>query len=126
MLQFPPGPARVSAHCCNSFLRSFPLPGLAERLSRQQPDSAAVLNCKGLGTSTTILYITENRLSRLDGPGLGFSLEYPTVSLHAALHPHPEDEDSDDYDGEEYNVMEVDAAPTGAGQFEDADVDHWK
>ncbi|XP_036083146.1 LOW QUALITY PROTEIN: methylosome subunit pICln-like [Rousettus aegyptiacus] len=186
MLQFPPGPARVSAHCCNSFLRSFPLPGWAGGLWRQQPDSAAVLNWKGLGTSTTIFYITESCLSPLDGPGLGFSLECPTVSLHAvgvqgprciaiehlyvmvnaefeeeskgstafhrkkdadddvgfrfvpsdisvleatftamcerqALHPHPEDEDSDDYDGE-HNVMAVDAAPTVARQFEDADL----
>uniref|UniRef100_A0A2K6CNB8 Methylosome subunit pICln n=1 Tax=Macaca nemestrina TaxID=9545 RepID=A0A2K6CNB8_MACNE len=178
-----------------SFLKSFPPPGPAEGLLRQQPDTEAVLNGKGLGTGT--LYIAESRLSWLDGSGLGFSLEYPTISLHAlsrdrsdclgehlyvmvnakfeeeskepvadeeeedsdddvepitefrfvpsdksaleamftamcecqALHPDPEDEDSDDYDGEEYDVeahdgMEVDATPTVAGQFEDADVDH--
>ncbi|XP_043308113.1 methylosome subunit pICln isoform X2 [Cervus elaphus] len=215
-----------------SFLRSFPPPGSTEGLRQQQPDTEAVLNGKGLGTGT--LYISESRLSWLDGSGLGFSLEYPTISLHAvsrdlnayprehlyvmvnakfgeeskesvadeeeedsdddiepiaefrfvpsdksaleamftamcecqALHPDPEDEDSDDYDGDEYDVeahaegqatlerlegmlsqsvssqynmagvrtedsirdyedgMEVDAAPTVAGQFEDADVDH--
>nr|XP_039322581.1 methylosome subunit pICln-like isoform X3 [Saimiri boliviensis boliviensis] len=175
-----------------SFLKSFPPPGPAEGLLRQQPDTEAVL--KGLGTGT--LYIAESRLSWLDGSGLGFSLEYPTISLHAlsrdrsdylgehlyvmvnakfeeeskdsvadeeeedsddvepitefrfvpsdksaleamftamcecqALHPDPEDEDSVDYDGEEYDVeahdgMEVDTTPTVAGQFEDADVDH--
>uniref|UniRef100_A0A8C5VJ59 Methylosome subunit pICln n=1 Tax=Microcebus murinus TaxID=30608 RepID=A0A8C5VJ59_MICMU len=202
-----------------SFLKSFSPPGPAEGLRQQQPDTEAVLNGKGLGTGT--LYIAESRLSWLDGSGLGFSLEYPTISLHAvsrdlnayprehlyvmvnakfgveamftamcecqALHPDPEDEDSDDYDGDEYDVeaheqgqgdiptfytyeeglshltaegqatlerlegmlsqsvssqfnmagvrtedsirdyedgMEVDTAPTVAGQFEDADVDH--
>ncbi|XP_075402450.1 methylosome subunit pICln isoform X2 [Tenrec ecaudatus] len=215
-----------------SFLKSFLPPGPAEGLRQQLPDTEAVLDGKGLGTGT--LYIAESRLSWLDGSGLGFSLEYPAISLHAvsrdlnayprehlyvmvnakfgeeskdsvdeeeeegsdddvepiaefrfvpsdksaletmfaamcecqALHPDPEDEDSDDYDGEEYDVeahaegqatlerlegmlsqsvssqynmagvrtedsirdfedgMEIDATPTVAGQFEDADVDH--
>uniref|UniRef100_A0A5F8GDN1 Methylosome subunit pICln n=1 Tax=Monodelphis domestica TaxID=13616 RepID=A0A5F8GDN1_MONDO len=202
-----------------SFLKSFPPPSSEDGLRQQQPDTEAVLDGKGLGTGT--LYIAESRLSWLDGSGLGFSLDYPTISLHAvsrdlnaypqehlyvmvnarfgvealfaamcecqALHPDPEDEDSDDYDGEEYDVeaheqgqgdiptfytyeeglshltaegqatlerlegmlaqsvssqynmagvrtedsirdyedgMEIDAAPTVAGQFEDADVDH--
>uniref|UniRef100_A0A8C9PTA4 Methylosome subunit pICln n=1 Tax=Spermophilus dauricus TaxID=99837 RepID=A0A8C9PTA4_SPEDA len=100
-----------------SFLKSFPPLGQNEGLWQQQPDTEAV------------------RRSWLDGSGLGFSLEYPTISLHAvsrdlnaypqehlyvmvnalearftamcecqALHPDPEDEDSDDYDGEEYGV----------------------
>nr|KAF6437263.1 chloride nucleotide-sensitive channel 1A [Molossus molossus] len=64
-----------------SFLKSFPPPGAAEGLRQQQPDTEAVLNGKGLGTGT--LYIAESRLSWLDGSGLGFSLEYPTISLHA-------------------------------------------
>uniref|UniRef100_A0A2K6PIL5 Methylosome subunit pICln n=1 Tax=Rhinopithecus roxellana TaxID=61622 RepID=A0A2K6PIL5_RHIRO len=64
-----------------SFLKSFPPPGPAEGLLWQQPDTEAVLNGKGLGTGT--LYIAESRLSWLDGSGLGFSLEYPTISLHA-------------------------------------------
>ncbi|XP_064144812.1 methylosome subunit pICln isoform X2 [Loxodonta africana] len=152
-----------------SFLKSFPPPGPAEGLRQQQPDTEAVLDGKGLGTGT--LYIAESRLSWLDGSGLGFSLEYPAISLHAvsrdlnayprehlyvmvnakfgegpkesvgdeeedsdddiepiaefrfvpsdksaleamftamcecqALHPDPEDEDSDDYEGEEYDV----------------------
>ncbi|KAM5245742.1 methylosome subunit pICln isoform 3-T3 [Ctenodactylus gundi] len=177
-----------------SFLMSFQPPGAAEGLRQQQPDTEAVLNGKALGTGT--LYIAESRLSWLDGSGLGFSLEYPTISLHAvsrdlsayprehlyvmvnakfgddskdpldaeegesdddtepvtefrfvpsdkaaleamftamcecqALHPDPDDSDSDAYDGDEYDVeahdgMEVDATPTVAGQFEDADVDH--
>lgn len=82
MLQFPPDPACDCAHCCNSFLRSYPLPGSAEGLWRQQPDTTAVLNWKDQGTSTAVLYITESCLSRLDGPGLEISLEYPTVNLH--------------------------------------------
>ncbi|XP_022369889.1 methylosome subunit pICln isoform X3 [Enhydra lutris kenyoni] len=64
-----------------SFLSSFPPPGSAEGLRQQQPETEAVLNGKGLGTGT--LYIAESRLSWLDGSGLGFSLEYPTISLHA-------------------------------------------
>ncbi|CAK7315139.1 methylosome subunit pICln isoform X2 [Vulpes vulpes] len=64
-----------------SFLKSFPPPGSAEGLRQQQPETEAVLNGKGLGTGT--LYIAESRLSWLDGSGLGFSLEYPTISLHA-------------------------------------------
>ncbi|ELW71019.1 Glioma tumor suppressor candidate region 2 protein [Tupaia chinensis] len=52
-------------------------PWLAEGLRQQQ----AVLAGKVLGTGT--LHIAESRLSWLDGSGLGFSLEYPTISLHA-------------------------------------------
>ncbi|KAM3934777.1 methylosome subunit pICln [Leptodactylus fuscus] len=242
-------------------LSSFPPP--AEGVRRLQPGTEAVLSGQKLGTGT--LYIAESRLSWLNGSGLGFSLEYPSISLHAisrdtaaypeehlyvmvntkladsdakeakmkdeegedsdessddddddeepiteirfvpenksdlsdmftamcdcqALHPDPEDEDSDDdFEGEEYDVeaheqgqgdlptfytyeeglshltsegqatlerlegmlansianqhtmagvrtegsvldyedgMDVEAAPTVAGQFEDADVDH--
>uniref|UniRef100_A0A8D2B911 Methylosome subunit pICln n=1 Tax=Sciurus vulgaris TaxID=55149 RepID=A0A8D2B911_SCIVU len=65
-----------------SFLKSFlPPPGQDEGLRQQQPDTEAVLNGKGLGTRT--LYLAESHLSWLDGSGLGFSLEYPTISLHA-------------------------------------------
>ncbi|MBZ3880141.1 Mitogen-activated protein kinase 14 [Sciurus carolinensis] len=65
-----------------SFLKSFPTPpGQDEGLRQQQPDTEAVLNRKGLGTRT--LYLAESRLSWLDSSGLGFSLEYPTISLHA-------------------------------------------
>ena len=64
-----------------SFLRNFLPPWSAEGLWQQQPDTKAVLNGKGLGTGT--LYIAESRLSWLGGSGLGFSLEYPTISLHA-------------------------------------------
>ncbi|XP_066444361.1 methylosome subunit pICln isoform X2 [Eleutherodactylus coqui] len=219
-------------------LSSFPPP--AEGVRRLQTGTEAVLSGQRLGSGT--LYIAESRLSWLNGAGLGFSLEYPAISLHAisrdtaaypeehlyvmvntkmadnnakeakmkeedgedngeeeedddddddddepiteirfvpedksdlgemfsamcdcqALHPDPEDEDSDDdFEGEEYDVeahergladiptfytyeeglshltsegqatlerledgMDVEAAPTVAGQFEDADVDH--
>lgn len=41
----------------------------------------AVLSGEKLGRGT--LYIAESRLSWLNGSGLGFSLEYPSISLHA-------------------------------------------
>ncbi|XP_015463483.2 methylosome subunit pICln isoform X1 [Astyanax mexicanus] len=47
----------------------------------QQAETSAVLDGKRLGTGT--LYVAESRLSWLDGSGMGFSLEYPTISLHA-------------------------------------------
>ncbi|XP_048696330.1 methylosome subunit pICln isoform X2 [Caretta caretta] len=62
-----------------SFLKRFPPP--AEGVRQQQPDTEAVLGGRGLGTGT--LYIAESRLSWLDKSGLGFSLDYPTISLHA-------------------------------------------
>ncbi|XP_054990014.1 methylosome subunit pICln isoform X1 [Sorex araneus] len=64
-----------------NLLRSFPPPGPADGVRRQQADTEAVLDGQGLGTGT--LYIAESRLSWLDGSGLGFSLEYPNISLHA-------------------------------------------
>ncbi|KAK2846513.1 hypothetical protein Q5P01_009512 [Channa striata] len=239
-----------------------------EGVRHEQPGTTAVMDGLRLGCGT--LYVAETRLSWFDGSGLGFSLEYPTIGLHAisrdvsaypqehlyvmvngklsddneaemaekaaaadedddeddgssggddgeegviteirfvpsdkaalepmfaamcecqALHPDPEDEDSDnDFEGEEYDVeeaehghveiptfytcdeglssltqegqatlerlegmlaqsvaqqyhmagvrtedtkaefedgMEVDAAAMEAGQFEDADVEHW-
>uniref|UniRef100_A0A8B9NQ44 Methylosome subunit pICln n=1 Tax=Apteryx owenii TaxID=8824 RepID=A0A8B9NQ44_APTOW len=62
-----------------SFLKRFPPP--AEGVRHQQPDTEAVLAGRGLGAGT--LYIAESRLSWLDNSGLGFSLDYPTISLHA-------------------------------------------
>nr|XP_019961074.1 PREDICTED: methylosome subunit pICln [Paralichthys olivaceus]XP_019961075.1 PREDICTED: methylosome subunit pICln [Paralichthys olivaceus] len=47
----------------------------------QQADTAAVLDGQRLGCGT--LYVTEARLSWFDGSGMGFSLEYPTIGLHA-------------------------------------------
>ncbi|XP_072900356.1 methylosome subunit pICln isoform X4 [Hemitrygon akajei] len=70
-------PGRVG--CTMVFLKCFPPP--AEGVRLQQPEIAAVLDGKGLGTGT--LYIAESRLSWFDGSGLGFSLEYPSISLHA-------------------------------------------
>nr|XP_023417662.1 LOW QUALITY PROTEIN: methylosome subunit pICln-like [Cavia porcellus] len=49
-----------------------------------QSETKAVLN-KGVSTGTP--YISESHLSWLDGSRLGFSLEYPTVSLHAISGP---------------------------------------
>uniref|UniRef100_A0A6I8NL20 Methylosome subunit pICln n=1 Tax=Ornithorhynchus anatinus TaxID=9258 RepID=A0A6I8NL20_ORNAN len=64
-----------------SFLKRFPAPGAGEGLRRQQPHTEALLDGRALGTGT--LYIADSRLSWLDGSGLGFSLEYPSISLHA-------------------------------------------
>uniref|UniRef100_A0A2K5JGZ2 Methylosome subunit pICln n=1 Tax=Colobus angolensis palliatus TaxID=336983 RepID=A0A2K5JGZ2_COLAP len=58
-----------------SFFKSFPLSG------PQQSDTKAVVNGKSLSTGT--LYIAESHLSWLDDSGLRFSLEYPTICLHA-------------------------------------------
>ncbi|XP_029923523.1 methylosome subunit pICln isoform X1 [Myripristis murdjan] len=247
-------------------LKSVPPP--TEGVRHEQAETTAIMDGKGLGCGT--LYVAETRLSWFDGSGMGFSLEYPSIGLHAisrdlsaypqehlyvmvnaklsdeneaemaenvhdddedassggedddddeegviteirfvpsdkaalesmfsamcecqALHPDPEDDDSDnDFEGEEYDVeeaeaehgqgdvptfytyeeglsaltqegqatlerlegmlaqsvaqqyhmagvrtdesnaefedgMEVDAGTTVAGQFEDADVDHW-
>ncbi|KAG9473205.1 hypothetical protein GDO78_022386 [Eleutherodactylus coqui] len=60
-------------------LSSFPPP--AEGVRRLQTGTEAVLSGQRLGSGT--LYIAESRLSWLNGAGLGFSLEYPAISLHA-------------------------------------------
>ncbi|XP_044306132.1 methylosome subunit pICln isoform X2 [Varanus komodoensis] len=62
-----------------SFLRRLPEPREGVRL--RQPDTEAVLGGRGLGTGS--LYIAESRLSWIDTSGLGFSLDYPIISLHA-------------------------------------------
>ncbi|XP_045076916.1 methylosome subunit pICln isoform X3 [Coregonus clupeaformis] len=60
-------------------LRSVPPP--SEGVRHEQAETTAVLDGKGLGAGT--LYVAETRLSWFDGSGMGFSLEYPTISLHA-------------------------------------------
>ncbi|XP_070986602.1 methylosome subunit pICln-like isoform X1 [Oncorhynchus clarkii lewisi] len=60
-------------------LRSVPAP--SEGVRHEQAETTAVLDGKGLGAGT--LYVAETRLSWFDGSGMGFSLEYPTISLHA-------------------------------------------
>ncbi|XP_014069961.1 methylosome subunit pICln isoform X2 [Salmo salar] len=60
-------------------LRSVPPP--SEGVRHEQGETTAVLDGKGLGAGT--LYVAETRLSWFDGSGMGFSLEYPTISLHA-------------------------------------------
>ncbi|XP_055751840.1 methylosome subunit pICln-like isoform X5 [Salvelinus fontinalis] len=60
-------------------LRSVPRP--SEGVRHEQGETTAVLDGKGLGAGT--LYVAETRLSWFDGSGMGFSLEYPTISLHA-------------------------------------------
>nr|AAI57254.1 LOC496644 protein [Xenopus tropicalis] len=62
-----------------NLLSSFTPPG--DGVRRLQPGTEAVVGGKGLGPGT--LYIAESRLSWLNGSGLGFSLEYPSISLHA-------------------------------------------
>ncbi|XP_006628167.2 methylosome subunit pICln [Lepisosteus oculatus] len=53
----------------------------SEGVRHQQAETTAVLDGKGLGSGT--LYVAENRLSWFDVSGKGFSLEYPSISLHA-------------------------------------------
>ncbi|KAL7878294.1 hypothetical protein AOLI_G00092680 [Acnodon oligacanthus] len=60
-------------------LKSLPPPN--EGVRHQQAETAAVLDGKELGTGT--LYVAESRLSWFNGSGMGFSLEYPSISLHA-------------------------------------------
>ncbi|XP_056139544.1 methylosome subunit pICln [Lampris incognitus] len=60
-------------------LKSLPPP--TEGVRHEQAETTAVMDGKGLGCGT--LYVAETRLSWFDGSGLGFSLEYPTISLHA-------------------------------------------
>ncbi|XP_029028054.1 methylosome subunit pICln [Betta splendens] len=47
----------------------------------EQPETTAVMDGQRLGCGT--LYVAETRLSWFDGSGMGFSLEYPTIGLHA-------------------------------------------
>ncbi|KAL6478576.1 hypothetical protein MHYP_G00120090 [Metynnis hypsauchen] len=60
-------------------LKSLPPPN--EGVRHQQAETTAVLDGKELGTGT--LYVAEARLSWFNGSGMGFSLEYPSISLHA-------------------------------------------
>ncbi|XP_058042531.1 methylosome subunit pICln isoform X2 [Ahaetulla prasina] len=62
-----------------SFLKRIPEPSEGIRL--RQPETEAVLAGRGLGTGS--LYIAESRLSWIADSGLGFSLDYPIISLHA-------------------------------------------
>ncbi|XP_042269167.1 methylosome subunit pICln [Thunnus maccoyii] len=52
-----------------------------EGVRHEQAETTAVLDGQRLGCGT--LYVAETRLSWFDGSGLGFSLEYPTIGLHA-------------------------------------------
>ncbi|XP_076138138.1 methylosome subunit pICln [Alosa pseudoharengus] len=60
-------------------LKSVPPP--SEGVRHEQAETTAVLDGKGLGSGT--LYVAEARLFWFDGSGMGFSLEYPSISLHA-------------------------------------------
>ncbi|KAM3616382.1 uncharacterized protein V6R79_017026 [Siganus canaliculatus] len=52
-----------------------------EGVRHEQAETTAVMDGQKLGCGT--LYVAETRLSWFDGSGLGFCLEYPTISLHA-------------------------------------------
>ncbi|XP_007552416.1 methylosome subunit pICln isoform X2 [Poecilia formosa] len=52
-----------------------------EGVRHEQAATTAVLDGQRLGCGT--LYVAETRLSWFDGSGLGFSLEYPSIGLHA-------------------------------------------
>uniref|UniRef100_A0A3P8TLT3 Methylosome subunit pICln n=1 Tax=Amphiprion percula TaxID=161767 RepID=A0A3P8TLT3_AMPPE len=52
-----------------------------EGVRHEQAETTAVMDGQRLGCGT--LYVAETRLLWFDGSGLGFSLEYPTIGLHA-------------------------------------------
>uniref|UniRef100_A0A667WC12 Methylosome subunit pICln n=1 Tax=Myripristis murdjan TaxID=586833 RepID=A0A667WC12_9TELE len=60
-------------------LKSVPPP--TEGVRHEQAETTAIMDGKGLGCGT--LYVAETRLSWFDGSGMGFSLEYPSIGLHA-------------------------------------------
>ncbi|XP_017563190.1 methylosome subunit pICln-like isoform X2 [Pygocentrus nattereri] len=64
----------------------------SEGVRHEQADITAVLDGKGLGSGT--LCVAESRVSWFDGSGVGFSLDYPSISLHAIsrdLSTYPEE-----------------------------------
>nr|XP_043887281.1 methylosome subunit pICln isoform X2 [Solea senegalensis] len=52
-----------------------------EGVRLEQAETTAVMDGQRLGCGT--LFVAETRLSWFDGSGMGFSLEYPTIGLHA-------------------------------------------
>uniref|UniRef100_A0A8C2WXS0 Methylosome subunit pICln n=1 Tax=Cyclopterus lumpus TaxID=8103 RepID=A0A8C2WXS0_CYCLU len=52
-----------------------------EGVRHEQAETTVVMDGQKLGCGT--LYVAETRLSWFDGSGMGFSLEYPTIGLHA-------------------------------------------
>ncbi|KAJ7996876.1 hypothetical protein DPEC_G00223060 [Dallia pectoralis] len=50
-------------------------------IRHEQAEITAVWDGEGLGMGH--LYVAESRVSWFDGSGMGFSLEYPSISLHA-------------------------------------------
>uniref|UniRef100_A0A8C1GSM4 Methylosome subunit pICln n=1 Tax=Cyprinus carpio TaxID=7962 RepID=A0A8C1GSM4_CYPCA len=62
-------------------LKSLHAPSEGVRL--QQADTTAVLDGKRLGSGSGTLFVAEAHLSWFDGSGMGFCLEYPSISLHA-------------------------------------------
>ncbi|XP_010869108.2 methylosome subunit pICln [Esox lucius] len=53
----------------------------SDGIRHEQAEITAVWNGEGLGPGH--LYVAEARVSWFDGSGMGFSLEYPSISLHA-------------------------------------------
>ncbi|KAL0994637.1 hypothetical protein UPYG_G00125190 [Umbra pygmaea] len=53
----------------------------SEGIQYEQTEVTAVWNGEWLGPGH--LYVAETRVSWFDGSGMGFSLEYPSISLHA-------------------------------------------
>lgn len=60
-------------------ITNFPPP--TEGIRHQEPNTCALVKQKDLGKGT--LYIAESRLAWVSDRGEGFSLEYPSISLHA-------------------------------------------
>uniref|UniRef100_A0A8D3BFQ3 Methylosome subunit pICln n=1 Tax=Scophthalmus maximus TaxID=52904 RepID=A0A8D3BFQ3_SCOMX len=79
-------PSNVSVHLVD-VLDSTPMVLLknlhppTEGVRHEQAETTAVMDGQRLGCGT--LYVAETRVSWFDGSGMGFSLEYPTIGLHA-------------------------------------------
>ncbi|XP_053730151.1 methylosome subunit pICln isoform X1 [Synchiropus splendidus] len=62
-----------------ALLKNLPTP--TEGVRHEQAETTALLDGQRLGCGT--LYVTETQVFWFDGSGLGFSLDYPAIGLHA-------------------------------------------
>ncbi|XP_066555422.1 methylosome subunit pICln [Amia ocellicauda] len=100
----------------------------SEGVRHQQAETTVVLDGKGLGSGT--LFVAETRLSWFDGSGMGFSLEYPSISLHAIsrdLSAYPQEHlyvmVNAKLDDEEAKESEMEEKASAAEEEEDDDSD---
>uniref|UniRef100_A0A3B4THW4 Methylosome subunit pICln n=1 Tax=Seriola dumerili TaxID=41447 RepID=A0A3B4THW4_SERDU len=95
-----------------------------EGVRHEQAETTAVMDGQRLGCGT--LYVAETRLSWFDGSGMGFSLEYPTISLHAIsrdISTYPQEHLYVMVNGKLSDENEAEMAEKAAGDEEDDDDD---